>query len=172
MTTPKKVEAVSKLKDVFNSSNAVFVVHYQGLTVDEVSEFRSKLAASNATMKVAKNRLALIALQGTAYESLSEHFKGPTAIIYTNDDYVQAAKETVDFSKKNEHLNLIAATVDSQEMSMEEVKQLASLPSLHELRAKLVGVLKAPAQQMVGVLNAAPQQFVRVLQARVDKEGE
>lgn len=172
MPTAKKIEAVQNLKNIFNDASAVFLVHYQGLTVDEVSHFRSKLSDKNVAMKVAKNRLAMIALEGTDYESLKEHFQGPTAIIYTNDDYVQAAKETVEFSKKNEKLKLLAATVESQPMSVEDVKKLASMPSMQELRGKLLGVLKAPAQQMVGVLHAPAQQLARVLQARVDKEGE
>tara|TARA_B100001778_G_C18599614_1_gene636552 strand:- start:2817 stop:3329 length:513 start_codon:yes stop_codon:yes gene_type:complete len=160
----QKTEAVAQLNQTFEENEIVVVCQYKGLTVAEISDFRSKLRAEGANFKVTKNRLARLALKGTRYEGLDEHFTGPTGIAISKDP-VAAAKIAQNYSKGNDKLVIIAGALGEKMLDASGVEQLSKLPSLDELRSKLVGLLQAPASKMVGVLQAPAGQIARVVGA-------
>ncbi|WP_020592416.1 50S ribosomal protein L10 [Kiloniella laminariae] len=164
MDRTQKEELVAFLKEVFVDSGLVVVTQQSGLTVSEVSELRSGARDSGASYKVAKNRLAKIALEGTKFEALRSMFVGPTAIA-TSVDPIAAAKVCVEFAKKNEKLTIVGGAMGDTILDAAGVKALASLPSLDELRGKLVGLLQAPATKVAGVTQAPAAQLARVFGA-------
>lgn len=160
-----KEQLVSDLHAVFEGTSSVVVTHYTGLSVAELGDLRTQMREAGASFKVTKNRLTRLALAGTKYEGLTDLFTGPTAIAYA-DDPVAAAKAAVGFSKKNEKLVVLGGAVGSETLDADGVKALATLPSLDELRAKIVGILSTPATRVAGVLQAPAGQLARVLSAR------
>ena len=165
MDRVSKEEMVSDLHSVFDDSNAVVVTHYSGLTVGELEDLRGQMREAGASFKVTKNRLTRLALQGTKFEGLTDLFTGPTAVAVSIDP-VAAAKVVVNYAKKNDKLVVIGGAMGDQQLGVDGVKALASLPSLDELRGKLVGLLSAPATKIAGVLQAPAGQIARVLLAR------
>ncbi len=168
MKREQKTELLSEMNEDFNSSSLVVVTHYIGLTVAEMGDLRGKIREAGAKFRVTKNRITRLALAGTKYEQLADLMKGPTAISYSQDP-VAAAKAVVEFAKKNEKLVICGAVMDGKMLNVEQVKALASLPSLDELRGKLVGLLQAPAQRIACVLSAPAGQVARVVGAYADK---
>ena len=164
MNRTEKQEWVSAANEIFGGAQIVIVTHYQGLTVAEVSALRAKVREAGAGFKVTKNRLAKRALEGTAYESLAEMFSGPTAIAYS-DDPVAAAKVIASFAKDNEKLVMLGGAFGEQVLDQAGIKQLATLPSLDELRGKIVALLNTPATRIAGVLQAPAGQLARVFGA-------
>ena len=169
MEKAKKTEVVEELKGVFAESGSVVVAHYTGLTVAEMGDLRSRMRAHGASFKVAKNRLAVRALQGTAVEPIAHLFKGPTGIAFSKDP-IAASKAAVAYAKVNTKLVILGGTVGATVMDAEGVKSLASLPSLDELRGKIVGLLVAPATKIAGILQAPAGQLARVIGAYSKKE--
>jgi len=165
----QKEELVNALNGVFDSANLVVVTRPLGLTVAESTELRSRMREAGALFKVTKNRLTRLALRGTRFEPLSDLFVGPTAIAYSEDP-IMAAKVAVKFADDNEKLEIIGGGLFDQILDAGEVKNLAKLPSLDELRGKIVGVLNAPATKIAGVLQAPGAQLARVLQARASQD--
>ena len=165
----QKEELVNALNGVFDSANLVVVTRPLGLTVAESTELRSRMREAGALFKVTKNRLTRLALRGTRFEPLSDLFVGPTAIAYSEDPII-AAKVAVKFADDNEKLEIIGGGLYDQILDAGEVKDLAKLPSLDELRGKIVGVLNAPATKIAGVLQAPGAQLARVLQARASQD--
>ena len=165
----QKEELVNALNGVFDSANLVVVTRPLGLTVAESTELRSRMREAGALFKVTKNRLTRLALRGTRFEPLSDLFVGPTAIAYSEDPII-AAKVAVKFADDNEKLEIIGGGLFDQILDVGEVKNLAKLPSLDELRGKIVGVLNAPATKIAGVLQAPGAQLARVLQARASQD--
>lgn len=163
-----KEQLVSDLHSVFEGSTSVVVTHYTGLSVAEMGDLRSQMREAGASFKVTKNRLTRLALAGTKYEGLSDLFTGPTAIAYA-DDPVAAAKAVVAYSKKNEKLVVLGGAVGEEQLDVDGVKSLATLPSLDELRAKLVGLISTPATRIAGVLQAPAGQVARVIAARSEQ---
>ena len=163
-----KEQLVSDLHSVFEGSQSVVVTHYIGLSVSEMGDLRGQMREAGASFKVTKNRLTRLALAGTKFEGLSDLFTGPTAIAYA-DDPVAAAKAVVGFSKKNEKLVVLGGAIGEEKLDVEGVKALATLPSLDELRAKLVGLLSTPATRVAGVLQAPAGQVARVISARSEQ---
>jgi large subunit ribosomal protein L10 len=166
----KKVEIVEDLRGVFSDANAVVVTHYKGLSVAEISDLRRQMRDAGARFRVTKNRLAKIALADTSHRSLAGLFTGPTAIAVSNDP-VAAAKATVAFAKKNEKLVIVGGGLGEHLLSAAQVRALADLPSLDELRARLIALINTPASRMVGVLQAPGAQIARVLSAHAEKAG-
>ncbi|MAU40004.1 MAG: 50S ribosomal protein L10 [Kordiimonas sp.] len=164
MDRSQKREAVAFLKDVFSSSASVVVVHNTGLTVSEMSDLRTQMREAGASFKVAKNRLARLALDGTEFDSIAELLTGPTALGYSEDP-VASAKVLVKFAKDNEKLVILGGAMAGQALDVNGVEALAELPSLDELRGKLVGVLAAPATKVAQVLQAPAGQLARVFGA-------
>ena len=171
MDRAQKREAVTDMNEVFSKTSCLVVTHYSGLNVAEITDLRRQMKAAGATLKVTKNRLTRIALDGTPFSQLSDLFEGPTAIAYS-DDPVAVAKVAVDFARKNEKLRVIGGGMPNRPMQPQDLEALAKLPSLDELRGRLVGLLQAPAGKIVGVLQAPGGQLARVLQAYADKQQE
>lgn len=170
MDRARKAELVAELQETFASSNLVVITQQAGLTVEEVSELRKQMREAGAAFKVTKNRLAKIALKGTRFEGLSDRFTGPTAIAVSHDP-VAAAKVAVEFANKNEKLQIICGALELEALDADAVNALAKLPSLDELRGKLVGLIQAPATKVAGVLQAPAGQLARVFGAYGSTEG-
>ncbi len=168
MLRAEKLEIVDSLHGVFAEAGVVVVTHFQGLSVAEVTELRRGMKDAGARFRVTKNRLAKIALADTAFDPIKDLFTGPTAIAYS-DDPVAAPKAVVDFAKKNDKLVVIGGGLDGNLLSADEVKALAALPSLDELRAKIIGMLNTPAQRIASVLQAPAGQIARVLGAHAEQ---
>jgi large subunit ribosomal protein L10 len=163
-----KKEMVETLGEVFKSANVVVVAHYAGLTVAQMQSLRRQAKQAGATVKVAKNRLAKIALGGTKVASVGDLLKGPTLIAYSADP-VAAPKVAVDFAKTNERLIILGGAMGSMALNPDRVKALALLPSLDELRAGLVGLVQAPATKLAQLVNAPAAKVARVVQAYASK---
>jgi len=164
----EKTELIETLHATFSEAASVVVTHQVGLTVVESSALRNKMREKGAAYKVTKNRIAKIALKDTAYEDLSGIFTGPTAI-GTSSDPVTAAKVLVDFAKENSKLTIVGGAIGGQMLDKAGVEALAKLPSLDELRAKLVGLLQAPAAKIARVTQAPAAQLARVIQAKSEQ---
>ncbi len=169
MDRAKKREVVAMLRDVFRNTSTVVVAHNLGLTVAEITDLRNRMYEAGGRVKVAKNRLAKLALKGSPKEGLADLLSGPTVLFYS-DDPVVAPKIVVEFAKKNEKLVILGGALDASILDANGVKALAELPSLDELRAKLIGLVQAPAQKIASVLQAPGGQLARVLAARGEQE--
>ncbi len=168
MLRAKKVDIVDRLRGVFSDAGVVVVTHFQGLTVAEVTELRRGMREVGAKFRVTKNRLAKIALADTEFSPIADLFKGPTAIAYSSDP-VAAPRAAVNFAKKNDKLIIVGGGLDGSLLSAEQVRTLAELPSLDQLRAKLAGLITTPAARLVGVLQAPAGQLARVMAARAEQ---
>ena len=169
MDKAAKRELVSTLHGVFDNTSVVVVAHYKGLTVADMQKLRSQMKQAGATVKVAKNRLANIALEGTDVASIQPLLKGPTLLAYSSDP-VAAAKVAVDFAKTNDKLVILGGAMGTTALNPDGVKALASLPSLDELRAKLVGLIQAPATKVAQVVNAPAAKLARVFGAYAKRD--
>ena len=164
MDRTQKEKMVSFLKGVFDTSASVVVVRNKGLNVAEMSDLRNKMRESGATLKVAKNRLARLALDGTEIEDLGDQLKGTTVLGYS-EDVVTPAKVLVKYAKDNDKIEIVGGTMESTILDENGVKSLAALPGLDELRGKIVGLLQAPAGKLASVTQAPAGQLARVFGA-------
>jgi large subunit ribosomal protein L10 len=164
----EKAESVASLKEVFKASKVVVVAHYSGLTVAQLQTLRRQMKQAGAHVKVAKNRLAKIALDGSDVASIAPLLKGPTLIAYSGDP-VAAPKVATDFAKANEQFVILGGAMGKTALDVNGVKQLASLPSLDELRGKIVGLIQAPATKLAQLTNAPAAKVARVIQAYASK---
>ncbi len=171
MERGQKQKLVETLQHDLVDTACVVVTHQSGMTVAEATQLRRQMGAAGARFRVTKNRLAKRALDGTPFAGLSPLFTGPTAIAFSRDP-VAAAKVAVEYANRNDKLTIVGGGLVDQVMDAAGVKELASLPSLDELRAKLVGLLAAPATGLARVLQAPGAQLARVLAAHVEAEGE
>ncbi len=169
MDRTEKRDFVASLAKVFAETSIVVVTRNTGLTVAEVTTLRRRMRDVGANFKVAKNRLAVLALEGTRFNGLAPMLKGPTALAWSTDP-VAAAKAAVEFAKGNEKLVLIGGALGSQMLNADGIKALAELPSLDELRGKLVGMISTPATRIAGVLQAPAGQLARVFGAYASKD--
>jgi len=165
----EKREFVSALAGVFAETSMVVVTQNKGLTVAEVSDLRRKMRDGGSTFKVAKNRLAALALEGTPFDGIKPMLKGPTALAWSADP-VAVAKTAVDFAKTNEKLVVIGGALGTRTLDAAGVRALADLPSLDTLRARLVGMLQTPATRVASVLQAPAGQLARVFGAYANKD--
>jgi large subunit ribosomal protein L10 len=164
----QKKELIAELHRVFEETSIVIVAHNNGLTVAQMTDLRRKMRQAGASFKVTKNRLTRLALDGTAYATLSGLFTGPTAIA-TAKDPVAAAKVAVEFAKGNDKLVILGGAFGDKQLDIGSIKTLAELPSLDALRAKIVGMVQTPATRIAGVLQAPAGQIARVLSAHAEK---
>ena len=164
MNRVEKEEVVADLNRTFSDAAAVVLTHYRGLNVTEITDLRGRMREAGANFRVIKNRLARLALDGTPYAPLAEMFDGPVAIAYS-DDVIAPAKICVNFAKQNGKLIVLGGAMGEMLLDANAVSDLASLPSLDELRGKIVGLLQAPATKVAGVLQAPAGQLARVIDA-------
>jgi large subunit ribosomal protein L10 len=170
MNRTEKQELITNLHEEFGRSPHAILVDFRGLSVPAVTEFRRRLRATGSRYRVVKNTLALRAIKDTPLESLGPKFDNTTGVAYTGNDPIALAKALVAFAKDNPALVVKAGMVSSQMLDADGVKALSSMPSLPELRAKLLGLLNAPATKLVRLLNTPAGQLVRTLKAHEVKE--
>lgn len=168
MDRATKKQTIESLNGALKKSKTLVVAHYHGLTVSDVTSLRRSARAAGVKVQVTKNTLARIALRNTQFENAIEYLTGPTALFYS-EDAVAAAKISVEFAKTNEKLVILGGSLDMQKLAANDVKDLAAMPSLDELRGKLVGLLQAPATKIACVLQAPAAQLARVFNAYATK---
>ena len=157
------------MNTAFSDAGAIVVAHYAGLSVSDMEELRSEMRKQGGTVKVAKNRLAKLALKGTEVEHINDLFQGQTLVAYS-DDPITAPKAVVAFAKKNEKLVILGGAMGADNLDDKGIKALAALPSLDELRGKLVGMISTPASRIAQVVNAPASGLARVINAYSQKE--
>ena len=168
MDRTQKEELVASFNDAFSKATLVVVTSQNGLSVAQSTELRREMRNAGASFKVTKNRLTRLALKGTKFEHLSDLFKGPTGIAYS-DDPVAAARVAVKFADDNDKFVVLGGGLDEQALDVSAVRALAKLPSLDELRGKLVGMIQTPATRIAGVTQAPAGQLARVISARAEQ---
>jgi large subunit ribosomal protein L10 len=164
----EKQELITALNTAFQDTGVIVVAHYAGLTVAQMTDLRRRMREAGGQVKVAKNRLVKLALRGTPAEGIADLFKGPTCIAYSKDP-IAAARIAVKYSKENDKLVILGGAMGTNPLDAKGVQALAELPSLDELRAKIVGLLNAPATKVVRVLNEPGAKLARVVQAKSEK---
>lgn len=169
MDRTEKREFVAELNQALSATSMIVVTRNAGLTVAEATELRRRMRASGSTFRVAKNRLTNLALEGTPFDGIRPLLKGPTALAWSTDP-VAVAKAAVEFAKTNEKFVLVGGSLGSQTLDANGIKALAELPSLDELRARLVGMISTPATRIAGILQAPAGQLARVFGAYAKKD--
>ncbi len=164
MDRSQKTDAVAQLNAVFNEVGVVVVTRNLGMTVEQSTQLRNKMREAGASYKVAKNRLAKLALKDTDYVGLEEYLSGPTALAWSEDP-VAAAKAAVEFAKSNDKLEIVGGSMGTQVLDEAGIKSLASMPSLDELRGTIVGLVNAPATKIARVVNEPAAKLARVFGA-------
>ena len=162
MNRKQKEELVESLHKTFLNSQSVIVTHINGLTVSETTNLRSSMRDSNCKFKVTKNKIVKLALKNTKFEHLDSLFTGPTAI-GSSEDAIAPAKVLVDFSKESEKIKIIGGGFETKSLSVDEINNLASLPSLDEVRSKLIGLLMASPTKLVRTIKEPPSRMARIL---------
>ena len=165
MKRSEKKEFVQKLKEEIDSSSSVIVAHYSGLTVNDSEELRTEMRSKGAKFKVTKNRLTKLALEQTQFKDIADLFTGPTAIAYSEDP-VAPAKVAVSFEKKLEKFKIIGGGYNGEKIDLEKINFLATLPSIDELRGKIIGLISAPAQKIASIVKEPTEQMVRLIRAQ------
>jgi len=164
----EKRDLVANFNEVFSNTSVVIVAHYKGLTVADMQSLRGSMRDAGAVVKVAKNRLIKLALQDTEIAHISDLFVGPTVIAYS-DDPVAAPKAAMEFAKTHDKFVVLGGAMGSTNLDVDGVKALATLPSLDELRGRLVGMIQTPASRIAQVVNAPAGQLARVFNAYAEK---
>ena len=153
MSKNKKKLYIEEMKDFFNKTSSIFITHYQGLTVKQIDELRSEMRKHGILFKITKNRVTKLALKGSKFEKLENLFSGPTAVTFS-EDAITSAKILTKFSKNNPNLKIIGGIMEEEPLSEKDVEKIATLPTLAEARAKIVGILTSPAQKIMSILLA------------------
>ena len=169
MDRTEKREFIAQLSAVFADTSFVLVAQNKGLTVADVSDLRRRMRGAGATYKVAKNRLATLALDGTRFQGVKPLLRGPTALAWSKDP-VAVAKTAVEFAKGNDKFAIVGGFMGAEVLDQKGVAALATLPSLDQLRGKIIGLLQAPATKVAGVLQAPAGQLARVMGAYAAKD--
>ncbi|WP_341763773.1 50S ribosomal protein L10 [Candidatus Tisiphia endosymbiont of Beris chalybata] len=167
MLRADKHEFVRDFEEIYKSSSSVIITHYHGLTVSQITALRKSLKAKGVGFRIVKNTLSKIAASRAGFNDIASLLTGPTAVAYSKDP-IDAAKVVVEFTKINESLKIVGGLVNNEILDGNAIRQLAKLPSLNELRSKIISVLQAPAAK-VGVLQAPASGLARVFQAYIDK---
>ena len=153
MNREEKAELLSEMNGLISGSEAVVLAHYRGLTVAEMSDLRKKARSLGADLRVTKNRITRLALKDTPFEGLSDLFKGPVIMAYSADP-ISACKLCVEYAKENEKFLVVGGALNTGVLSMAEIERLATIPSMDELRAKIIGLLQAPGAALARVTKA------------------
>jgi len=168
MNKEKKKTYIDKMKTFFNKTSSVFVTHYQGLTVNQIDELRAEMRNHGILFKITKNRITKLALEGSKFKKLENLFTGPTAVAFS-EDAITSAKILTKFAKKNPSLKIIGGIMEDEPLSIEEVEKIATLPTLNEARASIVGILTAPAQKIMSILLAPGAKIAILAHAKSKK---
>jgi large subunit ribosomal protein L10 len=171
MDRAEKRELVSTLNEAWKDTGVIVVAHYAGMTVAQMTDYRKRVKEAGGSVKVAKNRLAKLALQDTDASGISELLKGQTCLAYSEDP-VAAARISVKYSKENDKLVILGGAMGKTVLDAKAVKALADLPSLDELRAKLLGLLQAPATKIARIMKEPGAKLARVVQAKSAQEAK
>ena len=171
MKRSEKKDFVSNLKDEFSKSSSIIVAEYSGLTVEESESLRKEMRENGAKFKVTKNRLTKLAIADTQFNEISDLFKGPTAVAYSADP-VAPAKVAVSFEKKFDNFKIIGGGYNGEKIDKERINFLAQLPSLDELRGKLIGLISAPAQKIATIAIEPGVQIARLISANSSNSKE
>ena len=162
MQKAEKQQFVKNLNESLKDKDFLVVAHYKGLSVSEISSLRQKIKSANSIFKVAKNTLTKKAIKDTNFEVLDKLFVGPTSVAYS-DDPVSTSKALIDFAKENENLKILGGAMSGKELNIDEIKHLASLPSMENLRAKIIGLLLASQRSLVCALQANQSNLIRLV---------
>ena len=165
MTKEQKKNYVEEMKKVFSSNEAVMIAHYKGLNVKELDKIRSEMRESGIFFKVTKNRITKLALKETKCKDLEKFFNGPTAAAISSDP-ITSAKILAKYAKQGSHLKIVAGFMDGKVLEAEDVAKIATLPTLDEARAKIVGILSTPAQKIVSILLAPGSKIANLARAK------
>jgi large subunit ribosomal protein L10 len=165
MNREQKSNYVTSLKESLNANEAMMIYHYQGLNVTQLEDLRNQMRAAGALLKVTKNRITKIALKDTQHEKAISLFSGQTGVALSKDP-ITLAKTLVNFQKKNDMLKIVGGVMDSKVLAPEDVAKIATLPTLDEARAKIVGILQTPAQQIVSILLAPGAKIANLAHAK------
>ena len=164
----KKKNYIEEMKSFFNKTNSVLVTHYQGLSVNQIDELRSEMRKHGILFKITKNRITKLALEGTKFKKLENLFTGPTAIALS-EDAISSAKILTKFAKNNSNLKIIGGIMEDEPLSVADVEKIATLPTLDEARAKIVGILTTPAQKIMSILLAPGSKIAILAHAKSKK---
>ena len=162
MQKAEKQEFVKNFNETLKGKDFLVVAHYKGLSVSEITSLRQKIKSANSIFKVSKNTLTRRALKNTSFEVLDKLFVGPTSVAYS-DDPVSTSKAMIDFAKENENLKILGGVMSGKELNIDEINKLASLPSMENLRAKIVGLLSAPQRSLMSTLQANQSNLIRLI---------
>ena len=168
MNKNKKKNYIEEMKVFFNKTSSVFVTHYQGLTVKQIDQLRAEMRKHGILFKITKNRITKLALEGSKFKKLENLFSGPTAVAFS-EDAITSAKILTKFAKSNSNLRIIGGIMEEEPLSLEDVEKIATLPTLNEARAKIVGILTSPAQKIISILLAPGSKIAILARAKSNK---
>ena len=169
MNRAKKKFYIEEMKNFFKKTNSVLVTHYQGLTVKQIDKLRDEMRKHGILFKITKNRITKLALADSKYKKLESLFSGPTAVAFS-EDAITSAKILTKFAKKNSNLKIIGGIMEEEPLSVEEVEKIATLPTLEEARANIVGILTTPAQKIISILLAPGAKIAILAHAKSKKQ--
>tara|TARA_B100001123_G_scaffold269460_1_gene299872 strand:- start:153 stop:662 length:510 start_codon:yes stop_codon:yes gene_type:complete len=168
MNKEKKKNYIEEMKNFFNKTNSVLITHYQGLTVKQIDELRSEMRKHGIMFKITKNKITKLALEGSKFKKLENLFTGPTAVAFS-EDAITSAKILTKFAKNNSNLKIIGGIMEEETLSVKDVEKIATLPTLDEARAKIVGILATPAQKIISILLAPGAKIAILAHAKSKK---
>ena len=168
MNKNKKKTYIEEMKNFFKTTNSVFVTHYQGLSVKQIDELRSEMRKHGILFKITKNRITKLALEGSKFKKLENLFTGPTAVAFS-EDAITSAKILTKFAKKNSNLKIIGGIMEDEQLSIQDVEKIATLPTLEEARSNIVGILTSPAQKIMSILLAPGSKIAILAHAKSKK---
>ena len=168
MNKEKKKTYIKEMKDYFSKTSSVLVTHYQGLTVKQIDSLREEMRKHGILFKITKNRITKLALEGSKFKKLENLFTGPTAVAFS-DDAITSAKILTKFAKNNTNLKIIGGIMEDEPLSIKDVEKIATLPTLDEARAKIVGILTSPAQKIMSILLAPGSKIAILAHAKSKK---
>jgi len=169
MNKEKKKMYIEQMKDFFNKKSSILVTHYQGLTVKQIDKLRAEMRKHGILFKITKNRITKLALAGSKFKKLESLFTGPTAVAFS-EDAITSAKILTKFAKSNSKLKIIGGIMEDEQLSVKDVEKIATLPTLNEARAKIVGILTAPAQKIMSILLAPGSKIAILALAKSKKK--
>ena len=168
MNKEKKQTYIKEMKSFFEKTSSIFVTHYQGLTVKEIDKLKTEMRKHGIMFKITKNKITKLALEGTKFKKLENLFTGPTAVAFS-EDAITSAKILTKFAKNNSNLKIIGGIMEEEPLSIEEVANIATLPTLNEARSKIASILQAPAQKIMSILLAPGSKIVILTLAKSKK---